>query len=148
MVFAVNHQHYARLASVHLRDMITTDSLHPAIAKEFTVNKRRSKPFSAIGLDHAHEQLNARVKGVGGAVGLTENADALRRWMVAGPEVARVVTEFEQASGCHEDYNVFRHHEQMPAQQIAFIKQVCSLVTTIENVIYSLFYHFFKDLLF
>jgi len=137
--FALNYQHYARWASVHLRDMITIDSLHPAIAKEFragkfTANKRRSKPFSAIGLDHAHEQLNARVKGVGGAVGLTENADALRRWMVAGPEVARVVTEFEQASGCHEDYNVFRHHEQTPAQQIAFIKQVSSLVSTIENM--------------
>jgi len=132
--FALNHQHCVRWASVHLRDMITTDSLHPAIAKEFTVNKRRSKPFSAIGLDHAHKQLDAPMKGVGGAVGLTENADALHRWMVAGPEVARVVTEFEQASGCHEDYNVLRHHEQTPAQQIAFIKQISSLVSTIENM--------------
>ena len=34
---------------------------------------------------HAHEQVNAGVKGEGGAVCLTENPAALRRWMVAGP---------------------------------------------------------------
>jgi len=42
---------------------------------------------------------HARVKGIGGAVGLTENGNALRRWMVAGPEVARVVSDFEMAAG-------------------------------------------------
>lgn len=29
------------------------------------------------------------IKGNGGAVGLTEILTALRRWMVAGPEIAR-----------------------------------------------------------
>lgn len=44
--------------------------------------------FSALAIDHAHEQNNASVKGDGGAVGLTENPSALRRWMVSGPEMA------------------------------------------------------------
>ena len=30
-------------------------------------------------------------KGDGGAVGLTENPAALRRWMVSGPEMARLI---------------------------------------------------------
>ena len=30
-----------------------------------------------------------------GAVGLTENPTAFRKWMVAGPEQARIIQEFE-----------------------------------------------------
>ena len=56
----------------------------------FTVKKSQRK-FSAIAIDHAHEQNNAMVKGDGGAVGLTENPSPLRRWMVSGPEISRVV---------------------------------------------------------
>ena len=37
----------------------------------FTVKKSQRK-FSAIAIDHAHEQNNTMVKGDGGAVGLTE----------------------------------------------------------------------------
>ena len=36
------------------------------------------KRFSSIAIDQAHEQNNAMVKGEGGAVGLTENPNALR----------------------------------------------------------------------
>ena len=35
------------------------------------------------------------IKGSGGVVGLTDNLPALRRWMVAGPEVAWMIAEFE-----------------------------------------------------
>ena len=53
------------------------------------VNKTRN-PFSCIPLDQAHEQNNKLVKDSGGAVGLTENPSAFRRWMIAGPEQARL----------------------------------------------------------
>lgn len=36
---------------------------------------------------------NATVKESRGAIKLTTDPVALRRWMVAGPEVARIVTE-------------------------------------------------------
>ena len=61
--------------------------------------KKTTHSFSAIALDHAHEQNNASVKGDGGAVELTENPTALQRWMVSGPEMARVIREFEAAIG-------------------------------------------------
>ena len=47
--------------------------------------------FSGIPIDQAHEQNNASVKGDGGAVGLIENSAARRRWMVSGPEMARLI---------------------------------------------------------
>ena len=41
-----------------------------------------------IALDHNHEQENAKIKREGGAVCLTEDPAALRRWLIAGPEIA------------------------------------------------------------
>ena len=58
--------------------------------------KKTKRPFFAISLDQAHEQVNALVKGDGGAVGLTEKPAALRRWLIAGPGIARLVEEFEE----------------------------------------------------
>ena len=51
--------------------------------------------FSGIAIDQAYEQNNASGKGDGGGVGLTENPAALRRWMVTGPEMARLIGEYE-----------------------------------------------------
>ena len=47
-------------------------------------------------IDQAHEQNNVVVKGSGGAVGLTQNPSAFRKWLLAGPEQARLIHEFEQ----------------------------------------------------
>ena len=71
------------------------------------------------------------IKGDGGAVGLTESPVALRRWMVAGPEIARAVKEFERtyAVGRHGDT---RHHEQVHSVQKA--KDVKSLIGVIEEM--------------
>ena len=44
-----------------------------------------------MAIDQAHEQNNAIVKGSDSAVGLTENPTAFQRWMVSGPEFARLL---------------------------------------------------------
>ena len=79
----------------------TCVSFHPRIqvctiffSKVYFVVHKTTKLFSAIIFDHAHEQENANIKGKGGAVGLTENPSALKRWMVAGPELSRMIQEF------------------------------------------------------
>ena len=56
---------------------------------------KTKRPFSSIAIDQAYEQNNKVVKGDGGAVGFLQNPKALLRWMVAGPELARVIGEFE-----------------------------------------------------
>ena len=97
---ALDHTNYARWIPVHLRDMAELPNRQPDVAKEynsgkFVVHKTR-RVFSSIPIDQAHEQNNALIKGDGGAVGLTNNGSALQRWMVAGPEVSRVVEEFHK----------------------------------------------------
>ena len=85
-----------------------------------------------IALDQNHEQENEIIKGDGGAVGLTENESALRRWTVAGPEVARVLKEFEATFEPQKPNNQ-EHHEQTPSTQKTFFKDVKSLITAMEE---------------
>ena len=60
-------------------------SLPASIKEEFkskwVVSKTCNK-FLSIPIDQIHEQENAKVKGKGGVIGLTENPTALRRWMI------------------------------------------------------------------
>ena len=70
--------------------MIDLKEVHPSLYEKisdgkFTVQKPNRK-FSKIALDQNNEQLNAEIKGVGGAIGLTENDAALQRWLITGPE--------------------------------------------------------------
>ena len=101
----------------------------------FVVNKT-SKNFSSIPIDHAHEQNNALVKGEGGAVGLTENPSALRRWMVSGREMARIINEFENsiATGSIQTEQKAKHHEDTRSLPSLFYRDVTALTRTIEEM--------------
>ena len=136
--FALDHIHYARWLSVHVRDMTTLPVKHPTVAAHFEgghfVIHKTVKHYSAIAIDHAHEQNNAIVKGDGGAVGLTENPAALRRWMVAGPEMASLVIQFEDNADMHTVSDDERHHEEMPSVQKRFSDEVKALVTSYEEM--------------
>ena len=121
-LFALDHTNYARRIPVHLKDMVNVSDRHPEIANEFDAGhftaQMTSRLFSAIALDQAHEQVNACIKGDGGAVGLTDNPNALRRWMVAGPEVARAIGEFQDSMKLvHRDNTEepleSKHHEEI-----------------------------------
>ena len=123
---ALDHTNYARWIPVHLRDMAQLPKTHPDIYEEFKAGhftaQKTKRVFSAMPIDQAHEQNNACVKGDGGAVGLTENPSALRRWMIAGPEVARVIGQFEN-SAIRENRRVdTHHHDQTASVQISFAK--------------------------
>ena len=72
---------------------------------------KRQKKFSYIPIDQVHEQNNKNVKGSGGAVGLTENPYAFRRWMIAGPEQARLLLEFESQFLDLEDPSNEQHEQ-------------------------------------
>ena len=93
-----------------------------------------NRVFSAITIDQAHEQNNACIKGDGGAISLTENPSALRRWMIAGPEVARVIQEFENVELHWEKRVDLCHHDQTSSVQKSFAKDVRSLVSVIEEL--------------
>ena len=124
-MFALNHNHYARWLPVYIRDMHVLKDKHPLIHREFQDGKfvvQKSKHvFSLIALDQNHEQENESVKGVRGAIGLTENPGALQRWMISGTEVSRTVKEFESSFLPSLDNDV-RHHEQVHGVQLSFAK--------------------------
>ena len=52
--------------------------------------------FSALTIYQCHELVNELIKGDGDAVWLTENPQAIGRWMVAGPEISYVILEFKK----------------------------------------------------
>lgn len=135
--FALDRTNYARWIPVHLRDMVGLKQSHPDIYAEFMngkfVVKKTRHAFSAIAIDQAHEQNNACVKGDGGAIGLTENPAALRRWMISGPEMARLLGEFESSMEKRRDTDL-RHHEEKKHTQVAFALDVRSLSGTIEEM--------------
>ena len=128
--FALDYTHYSRWVPVHLCDMVSLKECHPNVYEEFMKGKftvKKSKhAFSAIAIDHACEQNNASVKGDGGAVGLTEDPFALRHWMVSGPEMARLIGEFEGSIMEKRDRDC-RHHEQKRYTQVAFARDMKAL---------------------
>ena len=90
-----------------------------------------TKLFSSIALDRCHEQVNAVAIGEGGAVGLTANPAAIKRWMVAGRRLSRMVQEFEGSNSLTEE-NVTNHEK--PAVQNAFFKDVLNTVSSYQEI--------------
>lgn len=132
-IFAFNHYNYARWLTVHVDDLMKLEEVCPDVYKEFCsgnfVVRKTTNPFSAIALDQAHEQNNATIKGVGGAIGLlSQDMDsALRRWEVAGPEVCRLLSEYERLHNIIPNENKGKHHEDYPEFQKTFFCDIQKL---------------------
>jgi len=121
-----------------------------AIAAEFkngnfVVNKT-NRAFSSLPIDQAHEQNRKIVKGDGGAIGLTESSTQLLRWMVSGPEMSRIIKDFELSQQLvrdiakqeeqeeQEEQEDLRHHEQIKGVQNTSWNQVNAVCSTIEEM--------------
>ena len=70
--------------------------------------------------DQAHEQNNKGVKMDGGAVGILDNESSLIKWVIGGPEIARLVKNFNNEQ--HGAMN--KHHEDTGAHENKFRKDV------------------------
>ena len=127
---SLDHTNYARWLPVHIRDM---KSLPPAVKddlQKYWVVAKTEKPFSYIPIDQVQEQNNAIVKGSGGADGLSENPTAFQRWMVSGPEFARLLGEFQVQYLVENDPDAeksLKHHESGNSAQKTFRTQVLKL---------------------
>jgi hypothetical protein len=98
----------------------------------WVISKTQNR-FSAMPVDQAHEQNNALVKGSGGAIGLTENPSASRKWVIAGPEQARLIVEFERQFS-RQIQEKHLHHEEGLSAQNTFKQQVLGLVETMNDL--------------
>ena len=100
-----NHAQFKRgcSASIHIKECLQC--------------RRPTEHFQK--LDHNHEQLNDKIKGVGGAIRLTENDSSLQRGLVADPETARLIDESEYSIGLHQlENDVQEHHDLNEASQV------------------------------
>lgn len=133
LFFSLDHYNYSRWVSIHLRDMMSLpENTKSEFEKNWVVNKS-GKRFSFIPIDQAHEQENCKVKGDGGAVGLTQNPQAFHRWMLAGPDQACLLHKFEEANCILNASTDYKHHEEGAASQRKFLEQTKNLQATIED---------------
>ena len=58
---------------------------------------------------------------------------ALKRWMIAGPETARMLHEYEEKHSKAKN-NTGRHHEQIPSVQKHFLAHVKGVTDVIEEL--------------
>ena len=118
--------------------MLSSGHRHPNLLQEFYagifVVFKSKRPFSSMAIDQAHEQANAIITGEGGVIGVTEDPSALRRWMVAGPEVSRLAAEYEAISEAKDANENVRHHEQTTQAQRAFFEKVDKLYSVIKDI--------------
>ena len=80
-----------------------------------------------------HEQLNAVVKGDGGVEGKTENEEALKRWTVAGPKIARILNDYAVRFNRKQKGASDLHHEQLSSTQGMFAMNVRNVTTCIDE---------------
>ena len=79
--------------------------------------------------DQAHEQSNKIIQKKGGAAGLYENHEALMLFMLAGPDCARMVEEFEAIDDPPPSST--GHHEEGRSLQATFRKDISSFVKVV-----------------
>lgn len=129
--FPNNNVNYARWLPVHLRDILSLEEKHPEVARQFNSGKfvvhKSGRDFSGLAIDQAHKQANAIIKGDGGAIGITEDESALKRWMVSGPEVSYLNAKYEALSLMKDANELTKHHEHTRAFQKAFLRKVNNL---------------------
>ena len=115
LFFAHDQINYARLTPVYLAEMMSLKSSDPDIWKfledgNFCVNKN-SIPFCSIGVDHAMEQENKRMKVVGGIKGLTQNQKALDRFVLASPVMTNIIKNWQVYVGSNKNQASQKHYQ-------------------------------------
>ena len=86
-----------------------------------------------MAIDQAHEQNNAAIKGDVDAIGLIEDPAALRRCMVAGQEVCRLLAAYEAMTGTIDTRIDSRHHEATVGAQTAFFENVKAMKLVLQD---------------
>ncbi|KAK3910021.1 Microtubule-associated protein VP7 [Frankliniella fusca] len=131
--FSLNHTHYSRWLSVHIPDLENLEVAHPALYQEFRqgkfVARLSERIFSGLALDQCHEQQNARLKGDGGMIGLI----ALKKWMLATPELVKLNSSFEENLDRKRSSN-HKHHRSTASAKQTFLKDVSAMESVIHKM--------------
>ena len=89
---------------------------HPGVYEEFKKGRfpvqKTQQLFSRISGYQAHEQNIKVVKGSDGAVGIFDSPNSLAQWMIAGLQIARMLSSFDETlTDYGESTELYGHHE-------------------------------------
>ena len=118
--------HYARWMTIHVNDLLELQLTCPTIYAEFQKGNFATQKTRHMFSSLANERLNEIVKGDGGIVSITESESSLNRWKVGGPELARLLNEY------NEKYSADAKSQETPHDQIPSVqKKILYLVQSV-----------------
>ncbi|ESO08278.1 hypothetical protein HELRODRAFT_184084 [Helobdella robusta] len=133
-LFALDLIHYSRWLPVFIKGLKELPVRHPQVYEAFQkghfTSRKTNADFSAISDDQLHEQNNKLIKGCSGAINNLHNNDALLKWMVAGPEISRMIHDYDQIPVHNLSNKVPNrcHHECSASFQSRYISHVSKMV--------------------
>jgi hypothetical protein len=100
----------------------------------WVVNKNPDVSFSALGADHALEQINRSMKVSGGLVGITLNPNARNKFFLIAPELSRLADEAKEMAGTIASDDISIHHHTLTVSVTSREeKNIEQLLITMEN---------------
>ena len=137
LYYACDHYHYACWVTVHLYDLVNLSTTSPYLYKCFSDGcfafQKSNKKFSLMGIDQAHEQNNAVIKGICGATSVLnkDNESGLAQWGLYLHELSLIINEYESTPEKELDFEPLKHHEDSEAFQNQFLAHLSQLKTSI-----------------
>jgi len=130
--FALDRYNYARWATINWFDLVLLEKRCPneyqnLLIGNFSFLKTPTK-FSRMSLDQLHEQNNKYIKSVSGATSLINRQDdsSLVRWELCGPELSRILQEFETID-TPVSQTFKKHHEDNETFNKDFLNDTATL---------------------
>ena len=95
--------------------------------------KSQKNFFYLMGIDQAHEQNNAVIKGIGGATSVIKKDDesGLAQWELCLHELSLIINKYESTPEVELDFEPLRHLKDSEAFQNQFSADVSMLKTSI-----------------
>ena len=80
-----------------------------------------------------HEHNNKGAREDGGIIGMTGDHELLQKWLVSGPELSRLINQFEETFLPEDPEEEGFHHSEAKSYQIQFQTKVKMVVETINK---------------
>ena len=105
--FAYDQMYYAKFTPAYLSEMFALKILDQQSWKflesgNFSVNKSQV-PFCALGIDHALEQENRKMKILGGICGIANRKNILENYFLLSPLLGNISEQFCNYFGILQD---------------------------------------------